>query len=75
MNDSDDLRRRIQQDARWAMLGVQARMGDAQQRAELRDAHWSHRNDRMNDKSECQCGGESEEGVKQHLAVLISDVT
>ena len=45
MNDDDDLRERIRVDARWAMLGVQLRIGNAQQHAELRDAHWSHRSD------------------------------
>ena len=41
----------------------------------LRDAHWSHRSDQVHYKSEWQSVSVSEEGVKRHLGVLISDVT
>ena len=71
----DGLRGRIVQDARWAMLGAQSCMGDAQHRAELRDAHWSHRSDPFHYKSVWQSVSASEEGVKRHLGVRISDVT
>ena len=50
----------------WAMRSINVA---------LRDAHWSHRSDQFHYKSEWQSVSASEEGVKRHLGVLISDVT